>query len=102
MRDFFAYPFSVILLPSDRCRVRGLKGRLNSMPEGYTHIRTARAAARLANIEPADRAAFDCRWRRTFSDSRYYRNRKCDGNTGSNGDAYADTGTDTGGTDCFR
>lgn len=30
------------------------------MPEGYTHIRTARAAARLANIEPADRAAFDC------------------------------------------
>ena len=30
------------------------------MPEGYTHIRTARAAARLANIEPADGAAFDC------------------------------------------
>lgn len=30
------------------------------MPEGYTHIRTARAAARLAEIEPADRAAFDC------------------------------------------
>lgn len=30
------------------------------MPEGYTHIRTARAAARLANIEPAHKAAFDC------------------------------------------
>ena len=30
------------------------------MPEGYTHIRTARAAARLAGITPADGAAFDC------------------------------------------
>ena len=30
------------------------------MPEGYTHIRTARAAARLADIIPADGAAFDC------------------------------------------
>lgn len=30
------------------------------MPEGYTHIRTARAAARLAKLEPADSAAFDC------------------------------------------
>lgn len=41
-------------------RCGGRKGDLKSMPEGYTHIRTARAAARLANIEPADSAAFGC------------------------------------------
>ena len=30
------------------------------MPEGYTHIRTARHAAALAQVSIADQAAFDC------------------------------------------